>query len=319
MVPVTFQTSAIAVTQIFAMGAVGFYLVRRGIINGAGLHLLSFLSINIFFPLFIFNQILAHFDAVLMPFWWQFPLINISLAFTGLLISSLVMLRHHGPQKTGFLAVSCLNNGGYIPLLLVMSLPLGAMAGQAYAAVIFSIIGFDLCLWSFGIWLVTRDQSAGIDFRKMINPPLMSMFAALGISLTVGHTIVPEAVLKPMKILGDAALPVAMLVIGGNLSMSNLARINWREVTGAVLIKLIVLPLITLIVLSIVRFKLNPLISFIAIIQASMPTSITISIIARNYETKNQDFINRGIFVTHLLSMVTIPIFLGLYGKLIAP
>ena len=124
----------------------------------------------------------------------------------------------------------------------------------------------------------------------------------------------PEAVLKPVKILGDAALPMAMIVIGGNLSLSSLSRINWTQVTGAVLIKLIVLPLITLIVLSIV--KLNPLVSFVAIIQACMPSSITISIIARNYETKNQDFINQGIFVTHLLSMITIPIFLGLYGKL---
>jgi predicted permease len=62
--------------------------------------------------------------------------------------------------------------------------------------------------------------------------------------------------------------------------------------------------------------KLNPLVSVVAMIQACMPTSITISIIARNYETENQDFINQGIFVTHLLSMITIPIFLGLYGKL---
>ena len=51
-------------------------------------------------------------------------------------------------------------------------------------------------------------------------------------------------------------------------------------------------------------------------LNACMPSSITLSIIARNYETKNQDFVNQSIFVTHLLSMITIPIFLGLYGKL---
>ena len=75
-----------------------------------------------------------------------------------------------------------------------------------------------------------------------------------------------------------------------------------------------VLPLVTLVVLSIL--KLNPLISFVAILQASMPSAITLSIIGRNYETCNQDFINQSIFVTHLLSIITIPIFLGLYGKL---
>ncbi len=297
------------------MGAMGFYLVRRGIIHESGLKLLSFLSVNVFFPLFIFYQIIKNFDAVRMPFWWGFPLINISLVLTSLLVASLVVLRHHSPLKDGFLAVSSLHNAGYIPLLIAMSLPLGGWAGQVYTCVILSIIGFDTCLWSLGVWLLTKGQSRRMDLRKMLNPPLMSMFAAMIIVLTFGPNIVPEVVLKPIKILGDAALAVGMIVIGGNLSLANLTRVNWEQVTGAALIKLIVLPLITLIVLSFL--KLNPLISFVAIIQACMPSAITLSIIGRNYETKNQDFINQSIFVTHLLSIITIPIFLGLYGKLI--
>ncbi len=314
MFPITFQTSAIAVVQIFAMGAMGFYLVRCGTIHESGLKLLSFLSVNIFFPLFIFYQIIKHFDAVRMPFWWGFPLINISLVLTSLLVASLVVLRHHSPLKDGFLAVSSLHNAGYIPLLIAMSLPLGGWAGQVYTCVILSIIGFDTCLWSLGVWLLTKGQSGRMDLRKMINPPLLSMFAALIIVLTFGPNIVPEVVLKPIKILGDAALAVGMIVIGGNLSLSNLTRAAWPQVLGVSLIKLIVIPLITLVVLSIL--KLNPLISFVAIIQASMPSAITLSIIGRNYETHNQDFINQSIFVTHLLSIITIPIFLGLYGKL---
>jgi hypothetical protein len=198
---------------------------------------------------------------------------------------------------------------------MVMSLPLGGWAGQVYTCVILSIIGFDICLWSLGVWLLTKGKDSQMDLRKMINPPLLSMSAALIIVLAFGHNILPEIILKPIKILGDAAMAVAMIVIGGNLSLSSLIRVAWTQVTGVVLIKLIALPLITLIVLSIL--KLNPLISFVAIIQASMPSSITLSIIGRNYETKNQDFINQSIFVTHFLSIITIPIFLGLYGKLI--
>ncbi len=89
-------------------------------------------------------------------------------------------------------------------------------------------------------------------------------------------------------------MAVAMIVIGGNLSLSSLTQVDWPQVIGAVLIKLIVLPLITLVVLSLL--KLNPLVSFVAIIQACMPSSITLSIIGRNYETKNQDFINQSYF-----------------------
>jgi len=309
------------------MGALGFYLVRSGIIHESGLKLLSHLSVNIFFPLFIFNQIIRHFDAVRMPFWWGFPLINISLVLTGLLVSFLVVKVMTGTTffnqkvvpvmtfKDGFLAVSSMHNAGYIPLLIMMSLPLGGWAGQIYTCVILSIIGFDTCLWSMGVWLMTRGQSSRMDLRKMINPPLLSMFTAIVIVLVFGGKAVPGIVLKPVEILGDAAMAVAMIVIGGNLSMSGFKKVAWPQVTGAALVKLIVLPLITLVVLSLV--KLNPLISFVAIIQACMPSSITLSIIGRNYETKNQDFINQTIFVTHLLSLLTIPVFLAFYGKLI--
>lgn len=300
--------------QIFAMGAMGFYLVRCGIIHESGLRLLSFLSVNIFFPLFIFYQIIKNFDAAYMPFWWEFPFINIGLVLAGMIVAFLVLLRHQSPLKDAFLAVSSMHNAGYIPLLMVMSLPLGGWAGQLYTCVIISIIGFDTCLWSLGVWLLTRSQTSRMDLRKMINPPLLSMSAALVIILVFGRGAVPEIVLKPVKILGDAAMAVAMIVIGGNLSLSSIRQVNRLEVAGVVLIKLIVLPLLTLLVLSV--WKLNPLIGLVAIIQASMPSSITLSIIGRNYEAKNQDFINQSIFITHLLSIITIPIFLGLYGTL---
>jgi predicted permease len=317
MFPITFQTSAVAVTQIFAMGAMGFYLVRSRVIQESGLKLLSFLSVNIFFPFFIFYQINKHFDRAQIPFWWGFPLINISLVLTGLLVASLVAWRHQSPVKNSFLAVSSLHNAGYIPLLIIMSLPFGAWAGKIYACVILSIIGFDTCLWSLGVWLLTKEKSGRMDLRKMINPPLLSMLTAIIIVLAFGPGAVPEVILKPIKILGDPALAVAMIVIGGNLSLASLTRVNWPQVMGASLIKLIVLPMMALIILPIL--KLNPLISFVAILQATMPSSVTLSIIGRNYETKNQDFINQSIFVTHLLSIITIPIFLGLYGKLCQP
>ena len=312
--PITFQTSTIAVAQIFAMGALGFYLVRRGFIPESGLKLLSFLSVNVIFPLFIFNQIVTHFDPARMPFWWCFPLINIALVLGGVSFTGLLLARGHSLLKHEFMAVSSMHNAGYIPVLILMSLPLGALAGQIYACVIMSVIGFDTCLWSLGVWLLTRSKSSRMDLGKMINPPLLSMASAIILVLAFGPGFMPEAMLKPVKVLGDAAMGMAMLVIGGNLSLTRLDRIDWFSVSGVAMIKLMVLPLVTLGVFSV--FKLNPLISLVAIIQACMPSSITLSIIGRNYGTKNQDFVNQSILVTHILCVFTIPVFLGLFGKL---
>jgi predicted permease len=315
MFPVTFHTAAVAVAQIFIMGSLGFYLVRSGIMNEEGLKLISFLTVNIIFPLFIFYQIITNYSAIHMSYWWAFPLVAISLPVVGLMISSLLLWRHKRPHKTAFLAVCSLHNGGYLPLLIVTALPLGAWAASAYAAVIFSIVGFDMCIWSIGVWLLTREQSKAMDFKKILNAPLLSMFTAWLIVLIAGPNFVPEIILKPVHILGEGTMGFAMLLIGGNLGMVSLARINWMEMTTVVLLKLIVLPLVTLIALMFL--KLSPLVSFIAMLSATMPCSITLSIIGRNYNTKDQPLINQAIFVTHLLSMITIPIFLGLYGRLL--
>jgi len=314
MFSVSFHTVVIAVVQIFIMGSLGFYLVRSGLLMESGLKIVSFLTVNVFFPLFVFYQIITNFDAAHMPLWWAFPLVAIILPLTGLLISSLLVFRHNHAHKGSFVAISSFHNGGYLPLLLVSALPWGALAGQVYAGVIFSIVGFDMCVWSLGVWLLTKGEGKKMDFRKILNPPLISLFAAWFIVLVFGPGAVPQIILKPINILGQGTMGIAMILIGGNMGLTNLNKINWKEMAVISLLKLLVLPLLTLIVL--IFLKLNPLISFVAMLNACMPSSITLSIIGRNYETKDQTLINQAIFVTHLLSMITIPIFLGLYGKL---
>ena len=104
-----------------------------------------------------------------------------------------------------------------------------------------------------------------------------------------------------------------MLVIGGNLAFTTWTKINREELAVVAVIKLVLLPAIILTTLSFVHP--DSILGFVFILQACMPTSITLSIIGRHYGTKNQDFINQSIFVTHLACMITLPIFLGLYGR----
>ncbi len=315
MSTLSFQTSAVAIAQIFAMGLVGFILVRRQVMAEDGLKLLAFLSINILFPLFIFLQIIQHFDPGQMRFWWGYPLINISLIAVGMAITAVVFGFSRKTPPDEFLVSSSMHNAGYIPLLMAMALPLGDAAGKVYAAVIMSIIGFDICLWSLGVWLITRKQNPCMELKNLLSPPLVSMAAAITIVLLGWQGAFTETWLKPVKILGDSAMGISMLIIGGNLAMTNFSRLKLSSIAGAVLIKLIGLPMLAL--TALLFLHLDPIMNFVVMLQACMPTSITLSIIGRHYGTKNQDFINQSIFVTHILCMLTLPVFLGLYGKLV--
>ncbi len=315
MLNISFQTSVVAIAQIFSMGAVGFWLVKSKVINDAGLRMLSFISINIAFPMFIFNQIIHNFDPIQTPLWWTYPLINIGLTAVGLMLSIAAFYLFGKKVKDEVLAASSLHNAGYIPLLLAMTLPLGAMAGKVYTAIILSIIGFDMCLWSVGLWLMTRAQKPHMDLKNMINPPLLSMAAAVLIILIFGTVNVGEIWLKPIKIIGDSAMALSMLIIGGNLALTQLSKLSGRGLIASVVLKTMIIPAIALSLLIVL--KLDPVFSFVVMVQACMPTSITLSIIGRHNNTQNQDFINTAIFITHLLCVFTLPIFLGLYGKMV--
>src|SRR5205807_37083 len=136
MTVISFQTAFIAIAQIFLMGAVGFFLVHRRLLDEAGLKVLSWLSINVIFPFFIFFQIVTHFNPSAQAYWWSYPLINIGLTLSGLLIAGLVVMLFKKKQAQEWVAVSAFHNAGYIPLLLVTVLPLAEKTSELYSYVI---------------------------------------------------------------------------------------------------------------------------------------------------------------------------------------
>ena len=179
MLTLSFQATALAVVQVLLMGLVGYVLAKKAVLDANGLKLLSNLTIQVFFPLFVFYQFITHFDFKAIPFWWIFPLISFTITLVALGLATLLLVLRKSSVKNEFKAVIALHNAGHIPLLLAATLPLGEQASTLYIYIILSLIGFDLSLWSLGVWLLTRKAGSGMDLRNLVNPPLMAMAIAL--------------------------------------------------------------------------------------------------------------------------------------------
>jgi predicted permease len=80
---------------------------------------------------------------------------------------------------------------------------------------------------------------ADVATKIVANPVIVS--AAAGIVASVAGVPIPLVVDRSLKILSGLALPMALLIIGGSLSMS-MATSRLVAVTGACLVKLMVLP-----------------------------------------------------------------------------
>ncbi|MFA5059672.1 MAG: AEC family transporter [Candidatus Omnitrophota bacterium] len=308
-----FKTTLWATAQIFLMAGCGYFLVKRKTIDHAGLVLLSKLMISLFFPLFTFHQLITHFSFTAYQNWWIFPLISFSVTAAGFLLGWFVARVAKVSPKKDFIALVGFQNSGFIPLMLVMNLLSGEPAQRLYIYIFLFLIGFDLVMWSFGVWFLTRHKAGKFELKNLIASPFTAIVLSL-ILIALGlNRFIPEVILKPVKMFGDCALPLAVMIVGGNLAMIDIFSVDKRKAALVTLTKLVLLPLLAF--SFILAFKTYGLIGFLILLQACVPSANSLSVISRRHELEDK-FLNQGIFFTNALSIFTLPFFLTFYRQL---
>jgi predicted permease len=315
MLAVSFDTTFQAMLQIFLLGSVGFILVRTKFLDIKGLELLSAMIVYLILPAFNFSQIIIHFDPVRLGNWWIFPLLGFAVTLGGLLVATGILAFNRSfKARQEFKALVGFQNSGYIPLTILAAFPPSEAIGQLTIYILIFLIGFDMLVWTLGVWLLTSGSGRGFDWRKFLNPPMVATVSSVILMLFGIGQHLPAVITHPVKMLGDCLLPLVMLVLGGNFAVINFKKIPLMDILGMGLTKLVVYPLVMISVLFL--FRVDPLIGFLLVMEASMPCANTLSVIGRHYRTPNQDFINQGLFFTNVVSVLTIPLFLTLYVHL---
>lgn len=191
--------------------------------------------------------------------------------------------------------------------------------GVFYAAIY--NLGFNLLAWSYGVHLLDRDgrenpkhQLLPIHKRilKFFNPSLVAVI--IGFSLFLTSRTLPSVVFDTLKMVGQTVTPLSMMCIGFILSEVETRDVfSDRKIFVTSLVRLIVVPLGTLIVLKLLG-KEGYLLSIPVLITA-MPAAANMAIIAVRY---NSDYrlASKAIFVSTLLSIVSIPIVIQLLSSM---
>lgn len=307
----SFKIIGVAVGQIFLLAAIGYFLVKRNILGAEGLNALSRLVIEVTLPILIFCQLVKNFQFTLYPDWWVFPLLSIAITVGGLGLGLLFIGFIKGQQlKLQFLSLVTFQNSGYLPLALVAAwLPSDKLAPMFIYIFLF-LLGFNLTVWSIGVYMLTFTRAKQFELRNLFSPPVITAIFSLIFIFLGLNKFVPEAVLKPLRMIGDCTFPLAMFVVGGNLAQIHLGHIHKKALFWVILAKLIILPALGMAL--IVRLNLPELIGLLIIMQLAMPPATSLSVITSHYK-KEDLIISQGIFFGHIASLITIPIFLSLY------
>ncbi|MCG2713836.1 MAG: AEC family transporter [Candidatus Omnitrophica bacterium] len=310
-----FKITGLAISQIFILAALGFFLVKKTLLSSAGLDALSRLVIQVIFPALIFTQMLQNFSFNLYPNWWIFPLISLAITALGLIVG--VLLLKFLRLKTGrlqFLSLVGFQNSGYLPLALVAGIFSAQEANNIFIFIFLFLLGFDLVAWSVGVYMLTYEKKAQFRLKSIFSPPVVVNLATLTIIALGLNKFIPLSILKPVQMLGNATLPLAMLVVGGNIALVRLKDIDKKNVFFFLLGKLIILPALGIWV--VLKLGLPQLIGFLIVMQLAMPSATSLSVIVRHYKREDA-LISQGIFFSHIISLFTIPLFLSLYLSLV--
>ncbi len=307
----SFRIAGSAVAQIFILGAIGYVLVKKSILSSEGLNSLSRLVMGITLPVMIFCQLIRDFRFDLYPDWWVFPLISFLITLGGLVIGGLFVYFLKGAQhKLQFLSLVAFQNSGYLPLALVGALLPAEQLSTAFIYIFLFLTGFNLVMFSLGVHMLTFHKNKKFELASLFSPPVAAIIFSLVLIFFGAAKFVPEMVLKPLQLVGNCTLPLAMFLVGGSLAEIRLSHVDKKAVFLMVLAKMFILPLLGL--WLVFFLKLPQLIGLLILIQLMMPPATTLSVIIRHYK-KEDLIISQGIFFGHLISIVTIPVFLSLY------
>ena len=306
-----FKVTGIAVFQIFLLAIIGYLLVKRKFLSEQGIDSISNLVMDITLPILIFCQLIKDFSFTAYSNWWVFPLISIAVTAIGLLAGFLFSFLIKGEQhKLQFISLVGFQNSGYLPIALAAALLSGSELSAMFIYLFLFLAGFNLVMFSVGVHILNFHKERKFNWSNLLSMPVIATLVSLIVIALGWNKLVPDAVIKPLRMLGDSTLPLAMLVVGGNLAELNLKNIDKKTMFLLILLKMILLPTLGFVVVSILG--ISKLIGLLILIQLAMPSAVTLSVILRNYK-KEDLLVSQGILLTHLVSVITIPIFLIIY------
>ncbi len=307
----SFKITGSAVFQIFFLGGIGYFLVKKEVLGHEGLKALSRLTIDITLPVLMFCQLIKDFRFDLYPNWWIFPLLSIAITLLGWLVGLPFLKFISGDEKRlQFLNLVAFQNSGYLPLALVAALLPAALAGEMFIYLFLFLLGFNLLMFSVGAHTICCYKRKPFELASLFSPPVIAVIFSLLFVFFGLQKFVPETLYKPLRMIGDCTLPLAMFVVGGNLAEISLKSIDRKSLSLIILAKMVILPLIGLAVIF--TFNMPRLISLLILIQLAVPSATTLSVLVRHYK-KEDLLVSQGIFFTHIISVITIPVFLIIY------
>ncbi|MFQ9514814.1 MAG: AEC family transporter [Eubacterium sp.] len=307
--------------QLFLIICVGYLVFKLEILNETVNKHINSLVINVTMPLMIISSVLSMNNrpdtstvislfAVSVVFFIIMPV----LAF--IIVKIMLRTMHIVKARQGvYMFMLIFSNVGFMgmPILQAACGEDGPTA-VFYAAVL--NIFFNLAVFTYGVIIIGYGDTVEttLKLKDLLSPGILCSVIAIIIYGVNIHF--PSTIENVIDTVGDLTSPLAMILVGSTLASMKLREVfnEWRVYVFSI-IKQFVLPIL---LYPVFRFCISDDLLFnVMFIEFLMPIANIALMLATEYEL-DYKFVSKTIFISTLMSLVSIPLVIYLCGIIYA-
>ncbi len=298
-----------SIALLFTIGIVGFLIVKRKVLPGNILDMLSPLVLDIALPALIFVKILNQLtmenfkEGLLIPLaWLAFIIFSFTLTF---------IFKYLVKENRNEFSVSLFyQNSMFIPIVVLTTI-YGNDTHYLLDLFLFTMLYPPFTFNTYHRFF--HKKSEKIRWDRIFHPVVIAIIIAILVSLTGLKHIIPSFIVGGLNMIGQITIPLMMIIIGGNIYMDYKEMGNFQPipVIKFVVVKNFIFPLLALVLLYFLKPSFN--IGLIIVLQSAAPPLTALPLFASRYGGKRK-IINQYIVFSFIISIISIPLMLHLFS-----
>lgn len=298
--------------MLFAMMVVGYFIWKKKWLSEEANAHLSKIVVNIFNPILVIYGVMDKSSGgtsrLLLQNIGFVIFFYVFMIFFGIVL--VLILRPQKSERKIYRLMTLFPNVGFMGIPVITSI----FGTESMIYIVFYMLGYNLLLYTYGMVLAAKaavdgghekqGEKQGGQWKRMLNPGVIASVAA--VFIFVFQIKMPTAVVTFCDYMGNATIPLSMILIGVSIARADLKTIftNVRAYIFTAL-KMVALPIGMILLLK--GLPVDRVVFGVFALQLAMPVGSIVTLIVKE-SGADESCCTNGIVLSTLASIVTIPL-----------
>lgn len=292
--------------MMFLLVAIGFLIRKKGIVGTEGRKNMIDLCLFVTLPFNVLNSFLREWDWDLLISCSVILLLSIGYNAVSVLFSILLYRRNSLEKQKPLKYGTIVSNGGFLGNPIIEGIY--GSSGLLYASLF--MLPVRIVMWSYGVTVFLRGEESAAENKKggllkkiITHPCIVAIY--VGAIIMIGGIGLPTFLKNTIAGLSNCNMPLSMMLVGMLLAEIDPKGLIDKTMWFYTFVRLILMPLV---IYGVTAFlPIDAQLRGITVIMAGMPAPITTALLSAKYGG-DEEYATGMIFVTTLLSLITLPI-----------